>query len=86
MLQLKKDNTVIIDLCDDTTPDDDTIHTTIVVTSDISGGLHYNTSDSDSDNDHHIIEKEIDNEIDKQLYYNIDNEYHDKKCKPETEN
>ena len=82
MLQLKKDNTVVIDLCDDTTPEDDTIHTTIGVTSDISdisGGLHYNTSDSDIDD---IIDKEIDNEIDKLLYYNSNNDQYSEEYKP----
>ena len=85
MLQLRIDTSEVIDLCDDTiqSTDNNTNNPSIVFSMDVSGGSD-NIKNHNSDSSEN--ENENENEIDKQFYYNVENDLYDEECKSITNN
>ena len=87
MLQLRIDTSEVIDLCDDTiqSTDNNTNNPSIVFSMDVSGGSD-NIKNHNSDSSENENENENENEIDKQFYYNVENDLYDEECKSITNN
>lgn len=96
MLQLRIDTSEVIDLCEDTilSTDNNTNKPSIVFSMDVSGGLdnikNHNIDSSDNENENEneygIIHRMTDYDIDKQFYYNVENDLYDEECKSITNN
>lgn len=94
MLQLRIDTSEVIDLCDDTiqSTDNNTNNQSIVFSMDVSGGSdniknhNSDSSENENENEYGIVHHMTDYDIDKQFYYNVENDLYDEECKSITNN